>query len=181
MSEMAGTREQGGINWRVIGWGAAAALLALPFVAMQFTREVNWTASDFVFAGVLFALVGLGLEVAFRASSSWAWRGGAALLVLSCFALLWVNAAVGMIGDGPTTHNLLFVSLVPLALAGAAIVRLRAAGMAFVAGAAGLAQVAIAASALGIDQRGAVFSIVMSGSWFLAAILFAAAAGKRGG
>jgi hypothetical protein len=53
--------------------------------------------------------------------------------------------------------------------------------MALVAGAAGVAQVAIAASALGIDQRGAVFSMVMSGSWFLAAILFRASAGRQHG
>ena len=34
-------------RWRPAIWGAAAFLLVLPAVAMQFTSEVNWTASDF--------------------------------------------------------------------------------------------------------------------------------------
>jgi hypothetical protein len=128
---------------------------------------------------VLIGLLGLGLELAVRASSSWAWRGGAALAVFSCFALVWVNAAVGMIGDGENMYNLLFLGLVPLALVGAALVRLRAAGLALVALAAGLAQIAIAAVGMGQDPRGGVLSMVMAGSWLLASLLFRAAAARE--
>ncbi|HEX8191571.1 MAG TPA: hypothetical protein VF552_01595, partial [Allosphingosinicella sp.] len=110
-----------GMPWRWIGWGGAAALLAVPAVAMRFTSEVDWTASDFVFAAVLFGLVGLGIELAVRASPSLAWRAGAGFAVFSCFALVWVNAAVGMIGDGGNAYNFAFVGLVPLAIAGAAV------------------------------------------------------------
>lgn len=39
--------------WRVLGWGTAAALLLTPLIAMRFTSEVNWTASDFALAGVM--------------------------------------------------------------------------------------------------------------------------------
>ena len=59
-----------GGRWRVIGWGVAVGLLILPFIAMRFTGEVNWTASDFVFAAVLLGSVGLGMEFAVRRSSS---------------------------------------------------------------------------------------------------------------
>jgi len=38
---------------------ATALLLLIPLVAMQFTQEVVWTLSDFVFAGIL--LFGAGL------------------------------------------------------------------------------------------------------------------------
>ena len=48
------TSEYGWLNhWRVRGWGTIAGLIALPAIAMQYTGEVNWTASDFVFAIVM--------------------------------------------------------------------------------------------------------------------------------
>ena len=180
MTETAGARRRGRINWRVIGWGGAVALLATPFVAMRFTGEVDWDETDFIFAGLLFGLVGLGLELAVRLSRDWAWRAGAALAILSCFALVWVNAAVGMIGDEDNGYNLLFLGLIPLALAGAAVARLRAPGMAVVMLVCGAAQIAIAAGGLAPDPRGGVFSMVMAGSWLLSAVLFRIAARREG-
>ena len=38
---------------RMLMWATPTALLIAPAVAMQFTREVQWTAFDFVFAAVL--------------------------------------------------------------------------------------------------------------------------------
>jgi hypothetical protein len=166
------------VPWRLIGWGGAAALLAAPLVAMRFTNEVNWDETDFIFAGVLFGLVGLGFELVARASASWAFRGGAALAILSCFALVWVNLAVGMIGNEDNGYNLGFIALIPAALLGAALVRLRAGGMALVTLACGLAQIGIALGGLAADQRGAVFSAVMAGSWLVSALLFRIAAGR---
>lgn len=55
-----------GNRWRVMGWGIAAGILLLPFIAMQFTREANWTGSDFIFAAVLIALIWLASAVMFR-------------------------------------------------------------------------------------------------------------------
>lgn len=168
-----------GINWRLVGWGGAVALLATPFVAMRFTSEVNWTAGDFVFAGMLFGIVGLCLELAVRSSRDWAWRGGAALGVLSGLFLIWANAAVGMIGNEDNPYNLLFLGLIPLALLGAALVRFRAAGMTAVMLVACAGQVVIGAAAFAQDPRGAVFSIITSGGWLVGALLFRIAAGRE--
>ena len=44
--QIVGARSGG--PWRFVGWGIAASLLLLPLFAMQFTPEVNWTASDFI-------------------------------------------------------------------------------------------------------------------------------------
>lgn len=170
-----------GIPWRPILWGGAAALLTLPAIAMRFTDEVNWSAGDFIVAAMMFGLVGLGLELAVRASSDWAWRGGIALLALSCLALLWVNGAVGMIGNEDNRYNLLFLAIIPLALAAAAIARFRAAGMFWAMVVAGGAQIAVAAGGLTVDPRGAIFSTVMAGSWLLGALLFWAAARREKG
>ena len=60
MAELARHR----ISWRAIGWGGAVMLLAAPFIAMLFTSDVNWTAVDFVVAGILIALVGAAFELA---------------------------------------------------------------------------------------------------------------------
>ena len=45
--------------WRIARWTVAGMLLAIPALAMQVSDEVNWTVSDFVFAGVM--IIGTGL------------------------------------------------------------------------------------------------------------------------
>ena len=65
--------------WRVIGWGTAATLLILPAVAMQFTSEVNWTLGDFLIAAMMFAVVGLGIELAVRSGRNPSYRSAAAV------------------------------------------------------------------------------------------------------
>jgi Kef-type K+ transport system membrane component KefB len=41
-------------------------LLLIPFIAMQFTDEVNWTSSDFVIMGILLTGTGLLCEIIIR-------------------------------------------------------------------------------------------------------------------
>ena len=55
-TENGGGRRVGG--WRIARWVAAALVLLLPLIAMQFTDGVNWDVADFLFAGAL--LVGVG-------------------------------------------------------------------------------------------------------------------------
>ena len=82
---------------RLALWGAIVALLALPAVAMQFTREVNWGPGDFVAAAVLLGLTGLGLELAARAPIGRAARFFAAGLVLLALLVIWAQLAVGLL------------------------------------------------------------------------------------
>jgi hypothetical protein len=147
--------------WRVIGWGTIAALVALPAVAMQFTREVNWTASDFVFAAVLLGGVGLAFEMAVRASGNIAYRAGAAIALGLSLLLLWANAAVGIAGSENNPVNLWF-NLVPLvALIGTLAARLRARGMAAAMVVAALAQLLAGV----IAQSQGHFTWVFTGLW----------------
>lgn len=158
--------------WRILGWGTIAGLMALPAIAMQFTREVNWTASDFVFAGVLLGGVGLGFEMAVRASGSWAYRAGAAVALGLSLLLLWANAAVGIGGSETEPANLWF-NLVPLlALFGAIGARFRPRGMATAMTATAVAQVLVG---LIVQLHGHftwVFTLVWAGGWLFAAWLF---------
>lgn len=83
-----------GSPWRVAAWVAAALLLLLPLVAMQFTDQVDWSVGDFVFAGLLlFGSLG-AYEVIARKSTDVLYRAGVGLGVGATFLLLWVNAAV---------------------------------------------------------------------------------------
>lgn len=84
---------------KVFAWLAIAtlALLAVPFVAMQFTNEVVWTWFDFVAAGGL--LYGVGLAFVFVARKT---RGQYTLLVVGfaiALVLIWVELAVGFFSN----------------------------------------------------------------------------------
>ena len=105
--------------WRIIGWGGAAALLLTPLVAMQFTSEVDWSLADFVVMGAMMLAVGVPIELAVRASDSLAYRLGAALALITGFLLIWVNLAVGVIGNEDNPMNLMFFGVVVLAVIGA--------------------------------------------------------------
>jgi hypothetical protein len=82
--------------WRGILWGTLALLLLTPALAMQFTAEVDWSASDFIIIGVLLATLGLGFEAAMRLLRDWPARLAASAAVLLVFLAVWVELAVGV-------------------------------------------------------------------------------------
>ena len=118
------------IPWRAIGWGGAVALLSLPFFAMQFTGEVDWTASDFIFAGVLIAVVGALFEFAVRLSRDTSYRLGFAVGLLGMFLTIWVNLAVGIVGSDDNPNNGLFFVALLMGVGGAIGAKFRPHGMA---------------------------------------------------
>lgn len=80
---------------RKAGWSLAAALLLAPAIAMQFTREMNWGAGDFVAAALIIGGIGLGLEAAARLQGRTRVIVGA-LAVLAGLAV-WAELAVGIL------------------------------------------------------------------------------------
>lgn len=75
---------------------AAAALLLIPFVAMQFTPEVQWSGLDFVVAGVLLLGTGLLIEGVLRLVKKLSHRILLCAGVLLCLVLIWAELAVGI-------------------------------------------------------------------------------------
>lgn len=118
---------------RTAGWSLAAALLALPAVAMQFTEEVQWTGGDFVFAAVVFAIVGGVFEIAARATRNLAYRLATVLAVACAFLQVWINLAVGIIGNEDNPANWTYFAVVLMAVSVAVVAlgeaRLLARGM----------------------------------------------------
>lgn len=177
MAKEAGMSGGQGLNpWRIAGWSLAGVLLLLPLIAMRFTTEVNWTASDFVFAGVVFGSVGILFELAVRMSRDPWYRAGVAAALLASFLNVWANAAVGMIGSENNPYNLLFLAVILLALLAAVAARFRAWGMALAMAAAGIAQLCIALGGVAQDPLGAAFSAGFAAVWLLAAAAFRNAA-----
>jgi len=107
-------------RWRILMWGAIAAVIAAPAIGMRFASEVHWTMADFVFAAVLLGGAGLAVEFAARASGKPAYRGGVVVALGAGGLLLWANAAVGIVGHEGLPINLWF-NLVPLLALFAAI------------------------------------------------------------
>src|ERR687895_1776065 len=70
---------------RMAAWSAAALLLLLPLVAMQFTDEVNWTVADFVVAGALLFGVGVPFELAVRKTRDAAYRAAVGVALAAVF------------------------------------------------------------------------------------------------
>ena len=181
-----GVQTMAGVNgWRIAGWGFAAALIVTPAVAMQFTSEVKWTPLDFVFAAVLIGGTGLLIELAVRKSRDWAYRGGAALALAAAFLLVWINAAVGIIGGEDNPANLVFPAIVAIAAVGTLVSRARADGMARTMFAAAAAQALTGAVmfAFGIgsmEAPGPVALVVLiegfAAMWLGSALLFRRAA-----
>ncbi|WP_227496555.1 hypothetical protein [Massilia litorea] len=76
-----------------------AVILLVPLVAMQFTREVNWTLGDFVVAGGLLMGTGLLFDLAVRKIRTQKAR----LITIGAIALgflfVWTELAVGIVGS----------------------------------------------------------------------------------
>lgn len=115
-------------------WGGAAALLLLPALAMQFTREVDWNAFDFIVMGAMLA-VACGLyELGTWLSGNRTYRTAFGIAVATGFLTIWANLAVGMFGSEDNPINLLFGGVLIVAAVGSLIAKLRASPMAWAMG-----------------------------------------------
>jgi hypothetical protein len=151
-------------KWRWLRWGAAAALLLLPAIAMQFTREVNWDATDFIVMGILMAFPLALYEVASRARQPMAYRLGVAVALAGGFLLIWVNLAVGIIGSEDNPINAWYLAAPMIALAGSSIALFKPTGMMW-------AMIGAAASLFAIF----VYALITTGYFALPITLFFAA------
>jgi hypothetical protein len=140
--------ERGWSPWRIAGWSFAALLLLLPAVAMQFTDEVNWTVSDFIFAAVLILSVGIPLELVARKTGNLWYRAAVLFALAAAFLLVWINGAVGIIGSENNDANVMFGAVLAVAFVGSIIARMRPLGMTVVMIAAACAQLTVAVIAI---------------------------------
>jgi hypothetical protein len=73
----------------IIILAAALSLLLIPYIAMRFTTEVNWTALDFAVIGFLLLCTGSAIEVGLRLFDNTWMRVAAVAGVLFGFVMVW--------------------------------------------------------------------------------------------
>ncbi|MCA1367133.1 hypothetical protein I6F15_06940 [Bradyrhizobium sp. BRP14] len=189
---MAGKGEIGGGNrgsvWRVVGWTIAALALLLPLVAMQVTDEVNWDETDFAFAGGLIVATGVTFELAARMTNNKAYPAAVGVALAAAFSLIWINAAVGIIGSENNPANLMYGGVLAVGIVGAVIARFKPSGMACAFFLTALTQglVGIIALAAGLGSQAPSFPeavVCLTGFlvalWLLSAYLFRKAAQEQ--
>lgn len=76
-----------------------AFLLLIPFLAMQFTDEVNWSLFDFAVMGILLLSTGILLDLVLRKVKTVQNRLLVGFVVLLAFFLIWAELAVGIFGS----------------------------------------------------------------------------------
>ncbi|WP_438011661.1 hypothetical protein WME89_25305 [Sorangium sp. So ce321] len=181
---MAGTTDSGGGRrgspWRMAVWGAAALVLLLPLVAMQFTEEVAWDLADFVIFGAMLVGACGTYELAARSTGNRAYRAAVGVALAAAFVLVWMNLAVGIIGNEENPANLMYGGVLAVGIVGAIIARFQPHGMGRAMVATALAQALVAVIAV---IAGLGYTFVLTGFfvalWLTSAWLFRRAARER--
>lgn len=76
----------------------ALALLGIPFTAMQFSQEVNWSRLDFVMMFIMLLIVGFSIELVLRKTKKKKNRLFLFFTIIILFLLVWGELAVGIFG-----------------------------------------------------------------------------------
>lgn len=152
---------------------AAATLLTVPLVAMQFTAELNWTVFDFVVMGALIVGTGVTFELALRKADTIGYRAAAGVALASAFLLVWVNLAVGIIGSSAHGANVLYFGVLAVGGVGSLVVRFHPDGMARAMVATALAHTGVGVAALSAGWGSPVHVAGLTGMF---ALLFLASA-----
>lgn len=71
-------------------------ILLIPFVAMQFTQEVNWTVIDFIVAGSILTITALLIELSIQLVNRVRLRGWLIAGVIAFTIYVWLELAVGV-------------------------------------------------------------------------------------
>jgi hypothetical protein len=127
---------------------AAAFILLLPLLAMRITDEVVWDLADFAVAWTLLVGAGLTYKLVARKMGNIAHRAAVGVAVATALLLVWVNLAVGLIGNEDNPANLMYGGVLAVGIIGALIARLQPHGMARALVATALAQALVAVIAL---------------------------------
>ncbi|NUM25256.1 MAG: hypothetical protein HUU49_01360 [Candidatus Buchananbacteria bacterium] len=121
-------------------------------VAMQFTKEVNWSLFDFILMGGLMFGAALAYELITKQANTPTFKTAVAIALATAFLLVWINGAVGIIGSENNPANLLYFGVLAVGFIGTIIARLKPRKMSFVLFATALTQALVPVIALTIWQ-----------------------------
>jgi hypothetical protein len=127
---------------------ATAFILLLLLFVNQISDEVAWDLADFALAGALLFGAGFTFALAARKAGNFAYRAAVVTALAAAFILVWVNLAVGIIGDEGNPANLMYLGVLAIGIVGAIFARFKPHGMARALFATALAQALVAVIAL---------------------------------
>jgi hypothetical protein len=147
--------------------------------AMQVTDEVAWDLADFAIFGAMLAGACGTYELAARMTGNGTYRAAVGVALAAAFVLVWMNLAVGVIGNEDNPANLMY--------GGRARGRdhrcrrraLRPHGMARALVATALAQASVAVIAWSADWHALVLTGFFVALWLISAWLFWRAAREQ--
>ncbi len=113
--------------WKIPALVTALVLL-IPLLGNRFVDGWNWEPRAFVLAGALIFGTALTYQLATRNVEAIAYRTAAGIALVAAFVLVWMNFVQAADDINPAAMTYLLVPLV--GIIGAALARLRAAGMA---------------------------------------------------
>lgn len=149
---------------------------------------MDWDIFDFAVFGAMLLTVAVIIALAMRKSSNTAYRSAAGVAVAAAFLLVWVNGAVGIIGNENNDANMMFFGVLAVGFIGGLIARFQPKGMARAMYATAFAQVMVAVIALvarlGLEGNSwpwdvAVLTGFFAALWLLSALLFRRAARRQ--
>lgn len=74
-------------------------ILSIPLMAMQFTKEVNWTISDFLVMGILLFTTVFTIDFVLKKLKTLKSRLILIVGIVVLLALVWAELAVGIFGS----------------------------------------------------------------------------------
>ena len=74
-------------------------ILSIPLMAMQFTKEVNWTISDFLVMGILLFTTVFTIDFVLKKFKTLKSRLILTVGIVVLLALVWAELAVGIFGS----------------------------------------------------------------------------------
>ena len=167
------------VKWMLI----TAAVLAVPALAMAFqlavpdpgsgTDGVNWGPGDFLAAAVMILGAGLLYEWAATRVGTTTHRIAVVIMAGAALLLVWINLAVGIIGEPGNPVNLLYFGVLAVLIVGASIARLEPRGMSLALFATAGAQALVPVIALVVGQTSNwPLDLVFIGLWVVSGLLF---------
>ncbi len=74
-------------------------ILSIPLIAMQFTKEVNWTVSDFLVMGILLFATVFTIDFVLKKFKTLKSRLILIFAIVTLLVLVWAELAVGIFGS----------------------------------------------------------------------------------
>jgi hypothetical protein len=146
---------------------------------------MSWDVLDFAVFGGLLAGVGGTFWLARRMTDNIAYRTGVGIALVGAFLLVWVNGAVGIIGNPNNDANLMYFGVLAVGTLSAVFAGFQPVGMARAMYATAIAQVAVAVIAVtaSLGSSGPIWpkdvlvlTAFFTALWLLSAWLFQKAA-----